>query len=224
MRKYLFVGLTLVLSTFFLFWKLTPAKKEAPDNSDMEGIVEQLREEMQRNDIELKRMMGYEMANLKRAVQANQHGRVSCSEKEIDDSPEQFDTESQLTPEEKTKKEYEAFVMENAQMAERIDSAMEHDTRATLWGADSEARIVSGFKDYGIEGSTIRDVECSDSLCKVEIQHELKENLVSVVDKVLSNPPIEISSAFVPEPPDGLDSEVTVVYYSRKDTETVFAR
>ena len=224
MYKYLLAVLVLVLSFSIFYFVQQNSEKRESINDKMEAIIEKLNEDMREKDLQIKKL-GHELTNLKQSACRNDSHGISLSRENNDNLKSDVqDNAAELSPEEQIEVEHEKAVKKTAQMAEKINIALRNDSRTSQWGKESEDRIVQGFNNYGIEGSNVRELECSDSICRIEVQHGKVGNLVNFVERAVSSPPIEISSVFIPEPPDGIDSDVTIVYYSKKDTANLFTR
>lgn len=219
MKKSLIFGSILVLSIFILLYSYYSRKniKSSPDDSIKNALL-QIQSRLDKNQIQIKQL-GYEIANFRSNQKTKNDKEYTLDKREANTE----DGELQSEHEEDMEKMRNELVMKTERVASNIDSKLRQDKKNTEWSFQAEEKIRSTFKNYGIEGSDVSQVKCSDSICRIEVTHHVVGNLQKVVEKALTEPPFRTSSTIIPEIPNGVNSETTVVYYSKENTPTLFS-
>ncbi len=108
---------------------------------------------------------------------------------------------------------------EQAKMVKNIEQRIIEEDNGADWASAAEDQIDSKFLAYDIEGLSVVEKSCRETVCKSIVSFNKPGDIVSFVSKALDDPPFEISSVFIPEPREGRDSLQSLVYYSKKDSE-----
>ncbi len=207
MKYVIFVGILMGAISIMIYTNNTDSQKQASaEISQLAQTMDQFQNEIRSKDAQL-RAIGMELQNLK------ERPRIQAPE-EIQKDNAVKEEEPELTEDERFKR----VVEENKDSALLIDRRMQSESRSD-WSAEAEEKIAFEFANYELEDTNVVSVDCGETVCKVEVEHGERSNIVRFVGKAMDNPPFEISSVFVPLPPDGIDSSTSTVYYSRGESE-----